>query len=212
MINLNDTNGAAKILMDVAIRCMHEFEGALTGAEFGIAYGGGVEAIGKLWKGRGAVYGFDTFEGHPRQVGDLCEFTRVAGGSKHSFAANCMNGWYDKYDPELLTYKYQRYELDRQGLENVHLVQGLVDEKTYIPFPQLHYCLLDLDFPLSIWQAYNLVKEKIVPGGYLCLHDCIPKGHIPGCWEYYQKILDDGLFRLEEEHFWTTHLVTLRKI
>lgn len=216
MVQLNDTNGASKITKAMAARVLNEFEGdQLWGAEFGVAYGGGVETIGKLWGTRGVVFGFDTFEGHPIQVGDQCEYTKKVGGSKSSFAAGCMDEWYrpESYGMDKLKLEYIQGELHRQNINNVVLIKGLVHAQTNIDFiPRLHYCLLDLDFPISMWHAYNLIKNKMVKGGYLCLHDVIPKGHIPGCWEYYQKMMGEGLFELVEEHAAGTHLVTLRKL
>ena len=202
MIELNDTNGASTFTNNIAGRCLTEFTGRqLAGAEFGIAYGGGVERIGRMWRGRGIVYGFDTFEGHPKEVGEVCEFSNKAGG-KSSFAATCMDNWYSSsdYGTDKIKLEYQQAELDRQGLDNVRLVKGLITEKTNVSFiKELHYCFLDLDFPLSMRQAYYLVRDKIVKGGYLLLHDVLPKGHIPGCYEVYQEILQDGYFDIFAE-------------
>lgn len=200
MIHLNDTNGASFHTYEVVKKVMNEFVGEITGCEMGIAYGGGVEAIGKLWKDRGIVYGFDTFEGHPKQVADSCEYTKQAGGAG-ALATWCMDQWYNNpaYGTDAIKYEYIREQLDKQGLDNVILVKGLITDKTKLPFNKLNYCFLDLDFPLSMWQAYNLVKDKIVKGGYLCLHDVLPHGHIPGCWEYYHQMLSEGLFEIHKE-------------
>ena len=201
MIELNDTNGASTFTNNIAGRCLTEFTGRqLTGAEFGIAYGGGVERIGRMWRGRGIVYGFDTFEGHPKQVGEVCHDSKKAGG-KSSFAATCMDNWYSNpdYGTDKITLEYQQAELDRQGLDNVKLVKGLITDKTKLSFKELHYCFLDLDFPLSMRQAYYLVRDKIVKGGYLLLHDVLPQGHIPGCYEVYQEILQNGYFDIFAE-------------
>lgn len=211
MKHLNDTNGASKLTLKIAERCLTEFEGSLTGCEFGVAYGGGVEAIGKMWGVRGNVYGFDTFEGHPKDVGVVCPDSLYAGG-KSSFAATCMDSWYQspEYGTEAIKYDYIRKNLDEQGLLNVILCKGLVTDKTEIPFNKLHYCFIDLDFPLSNWQAFELVKDKIVKGGYLLLHDCVPKGHIHGCWEVYQRVMDTGLFELVGEYH-PEYLVILKR-
>lgn len=211
MIELNDTNGASHYTAEITKQIMKEFEGDLFGAEFGIAYGGGVERIGKLWGSRGTVWGFDTFEGHPKEIGELCEHSKEAGGVS-SFAATCMDGWYSNsdYGTERLAYDYQRKKLDEQGLTNVTLVKGIINEKTDVSFiPKLHYCFIDLDFPLSIWQAYNLVKYKIVKGGYLCLHDVIPEHHIHGCYYRYKQILADGMFEVYNE--FDNHLLAILK-
>jgi hypothetical protein len=212
MKHLNDTNGASRLTLHIAELVTKEFEGSIFGAEFGVAYGGGVEAIGLMWGARGKVYGFDTFEGHPKEVGEICEKSKEAGGV-HSFAATCMDSWYQssEYGTEAIKYNYIRNNLDEQGLLNVILVKGLVSDKTDVSFiPYLNYCFIDLDFPLSNWQAYNLVKDKIVPGGYLMLHDCVPKGHIHGCWEVYQRIMETGGFDLLGEYK-DQYLVIMRK-
>lgn len=96
MRNLNDTNGASTILLDIAKQTLEDFKDTkvIYGVEMGIAYGGGVESIGKLWKGRGIIYGFDTFEGHPKEVATKdpdCNY------SKDAFAATCMDGWYERF-------------------------------------------------------------------------------------------------------------------
>lgn len=201
MIELNDTNGASTFTRKYAERCLTDFTGQITGAEFGIAYGGGPERIGRAWKGRGVIYGFDTFEGHPKEIGELCAFSAATGG-RSSFAATCMDNWYkpEHYGMEALKLEYQQAELDKHGLSNVKLVKGLVTADMDVSFiDKLHYCLLDLDFPLSMLEAYYLVKDKVVSGGYLLLHDVIPAGHIPGCNEVYQRILEDGIWEVVEE-------------
>lgn len=202
MKHLNDTNGASILTLRIAESCLSEFEGSILGAEFGVAYGGGVEAIGKMWGLRGMVYGFDTFEGHPKEVGEICEESKKAGGV-HSFAATCMDSWYQsvEYGTEAIKYDYIRKNLDDLGLMNVVLVKGLVNEETDVSFiPYLNYCFIDLDFPLSNRQAFELVRKKIVKNGYLLLHDCVPEGHIPGCYEVYQDILKTGEYELIGEY------------
>lgn len=212
MKHLNDTNGASKLTLAIAEECLTEFGGRITGAEFGVAYGGGIEAIAKIWGVRGKIYGFDTFEGHPKQVGEICKDSKEAGGV-HSFAATCMDSWYqsDEYGTEAIKYDYIRKNLDDLGLTNAILVKGLVNDKTDVSFiKKLHYCFIDLDFPLSNWQAFELVKDKIVKGGYLMLHDCVPKGHIHGCYEVYQRIMETGMFDLVDEYH-PEYLVILKR-
>lgn len=200
MKHLNDTNGASTHTLRIAEKLLQEFPETLTGAEFGVAYGGGVEAIGKLWKDRGLIYGFDTFEGHPEEIAEICAYSKEKGG-KSSFAARCMDGWYQspEYGTEAIKMNFIQSELNRQGLDNVKLVQGIVTDKTKVPFKKLHYCFIDLDFPLSQWQTYNLVKNKIVKGGYLLMHDMVPEGHIHGNYEYHLQILNEGIFELIQE-------------
>lgn len=203
MKELNNTNGADIVTGEYAQRCLDEFTGEINGAEFGVPYGGNVERLGKLFKGRGTVWGFDTFEGHPKQIAELCEDS-IDDGGLDSHAAKCMDYWYEHedYGTDKIKYDYIRSNLDAKGLGNVKLIKGLVTDKTNVNFiNKLHYVMIDLDFPLSQWDAYNLVKHKIVKGGYLCLHDMIPEGHIKGCYERYQDMLSEGLFDVElEDH------------
>jgi hypothetical protein len=210
MIELNDTNGASVITQWYAKRCLTEFSEHLYGAEFGVAYGGGIQGIGLNWRGRGTVWGFDTFEGHPVQLADQCEYSKAGGGAS-STAATCMQNWYHRFGTDAIRYGHIRGELDKQGLDHVQLIKGLVTDQTEIPFiPKLHYALLDMDFPLSQWNGYNLIKHKMVKGGYLCLHDMVPKGHIHGCYERYQEMLAEGLFEIVLENA-SSLLAVLRK-
>lgn len=197
---INEANGADKITQSIALRCLDEFEGHLYAVEMGVAYGGGVQGIGRKWKDRGTIWGFDTFEGHPvDEMIDRCEGSRNAGG-KDSPVAHCMDMWYSQYGLESLTYEHIRGILDNENLTNVHLVKGLVTDQTDVSFiPKLHYAFLDMDFPKAQWDGYTLVKDKMVPGGYLCLHDMVPRGFIAGCWEYYQQMLADGLWDIVAE-------------
>lgn len=208
MINLNSNNGADKILLDVANNVLDEFEGNITGAEFGVAYGGGVEAIGKLWKNRGVIYGFDTFEGHPKF---LAKKDIYCNYDENAFVANCMNQWYELYGTEFLKINYIQNELNNQNLNNVILKKGLIDETSNIDFIDiLHYTFLDFDFPISMANAYNLVKNKIVKNGYICMHDVIPHGHIDGLYEFYQKVLLDNYEVIN--HCEDSQLVVLKKL
>jgi len=217
LAELNEENGATKVIEAVTNNCLNEFDGHLYGLEMGIAYGGGIAKIAQRWKGRGELWGFDTFEGHPvEQMLERCEASRNSGGLK-SHAAICMDLWYQENNRGFETgidkvkYDYIRQELDKQGLDNVQLVKGLVTDKTDVSFvPYLHYALLDMDFPQAQKDGYELIKHKFVKGGYLCLHDMVPRNHIPGCWEVYQEILNEGLFELVTEEPWC-YLVVLRK-
>lgn len=213
MIELNAINGASVHTQNCVERLKTEFEGHLYGAEFGVAYGGGIEKIGRKWKGRGTVYGFDTFAGHPRKVADVCEAS-IEDGGQESQAAVCMDFWYKRggeFDVAHVQYGNIRAELDRQQLDNVVLCAGLITDKTDLWFvPKLHYVLLDLDFPLSMRQAYELVKHKLVPGGYLCLHDVLPVTHLHGLGEFYSDVLADGLFDVVGEYP-ESYLAVLKK-
>lgn len=206
LTELNEENGASKFMQEIALRCLNEFDGTLYGLEMGIAYGGGIAKIGSKWKGRGVLWGFDTFEGHPiEEMLERCEVSRKSGGRK-SHAAICMDRWYThnfagfETGMDKIKYEYIREEMDKLGLSNVNLVKTLVTDKTDVSFiPYLNYALLDMDFPQAQKDGYELVKDKFVKGGYLCLHDMVPRGHIPGCWEVYQEILNEGLFEIVEE-------------
>jgi hypothetical protein len=214
LYNLNNPIGADYLLYGVVGMLRRKFDKEhLKCAEFGIAFGGGVEGIGKMLKGHapgGTVWGFDTFDGHP-------EFLV----KEENHAKLCMRRWYDnKYEgkwriphltKEMLTYEYQRKKLDEQGLDNVILKKGLIDNNTDIGIDYLHYTLLDMDIPISMRAGYEIVKDKIVKGGFLALHDCNPKGHIDGLWELYQEILNSGQWK-EIIHCDTSYLIVLEKI
>jgi len=198
---LNSNNGADKLTHEIAERCLTEFKGKLYGVEKGCPYGAALAFIGELWRGRGTIWGFDTFEGHPQEIAELCPDT-IKDKGVDSNAARCMDYWYNSpdYGTDKLKYEYIRSKLDELGLDNAILVKGLFTSETKIDFiPKLHYAMIDFDYPLSQWDGYNAVKNKIVKGGYLCLHDMIPKGHIAGNYERYQDILAEGIFDIELE-------------
>lgn len=180
---------------------MAAFPAPLIGCEMGIAYGGGVERLGQCWRGKGFVFGFDTFHGHPRELALRCPDT-LADGGPLAHAAKCMDYWYadPEYGRERYGYDYIRFSLDAHGLHNVVLVQGLIGENTNIDFiPHLHYAMLDMDFPLSMRHGHRLVRDKILPGGYLCLHDVVPDGHIAGLYRFYREVVVEGLFSVVRE-------------
>ena len=180
-------NSAQETLLEYCQNLLVEVDTPLIGAEFGSAYGGGVESIGKLWKDRGIVYGFDTFAGHPKQLAvDL-----------QSWEANCMNGWYEKYPCDELSYGYQRAELDRQGLDNVILKKGLINKNSCMGIPYLNYALLDLDILASMKTGYELVKDRITKGGYLFFHDVVPDDHLPLLNKWFlNEVMPSGLWEI----------------
>lgn len=189
LVNLNACSTAASEILYVAERVLKEFKSDIIGAEFGVAYGGGVEAIGKMWKGKGIIYGFDTFEGQPKHI---AEGTR---------AASALDEWCEKYGKEKLAFGYIQSVLDSQGLNNVKLVKGLITSDTKIDFiPYLDYVLLDLDFPISMRQAYELVKDKMTNGSYLCLHDVIPDGYTDTLFQLYLEIKNENLYKVISEN------------
>ena len=181
---LNKLNGASEVEDKYSQKCLDEFEGELTAVQMGIAYGGCSESLGKLWKGRGKVYGFDTFEDlHPKELGE-----------KGTFESDCMDYWYQKdiLGTEHLKYKYIREELDKEGLDNVILRKGLIGKDSLKGISSVNYALLDMDMYESMKIGYDLVKDKIVKGGYLLLHDVLPVHHLPKLYVLYvNTILDD---------------------
>ena len=161
MIYLTQNHGYAKPAMELAQQVLLDFKEPLYGAEFGVGWGGGIEWIGKLWKDRGIVWGFDTFEGMPKYIGD----------PEGKEEANALDAFYAAYGTEGLMYQKIREELDNQGLDNVILVKGLISDTSCRDIPRLHYVELDLDMLESMQIAYGAVASKIVPNGYLLLHD-----------------------------------------
>lgn len=188
MLNLNSLQNHPIFFRYPAL-ALTKFKDNLIGCEMGIAYGGGVEQIGKMWKGHGVIHGFDTFEGHP---------TFLATPETQD-AAHAMDPHYVKYGKAALSYEYQRAELDRQGLDNVILHKGLLNPTSLDGIPYLHYALLDLDLLASMRIGWELVRPKMVQGGYLCMHDVTPRGYLVGLWEFYQEVLGSGEYKLVEE-------------
>jgi hypothetical protein len=203
LINLNEPFSAGPKLLDIAARVLREFKSEIIGAEFGVAYGGGIQAIGKLWGKNGLIYGFDTFEGHPKHI---------ATAEVDAPAKDVVDVWYDQYGMEQLSVEYIQSVLSAQGLSNVKLVKGLVTKDTRIEFiPYLDYVLLDLDFPTAMETAYSLVKYKLTKGSYLCLHDVSPTGIIPGLFKLYEDIKREGTYEVVLEEF-PQDLVVLRRL
>lgn len=208
LIELNDLNNASKQCQEIC-RELLSLNEPLFGCEMGIAWGGGVEKRGELWRGRGVVWGFDTFTGHPKDVEQHCPDTQ---SDPRQHATICMDPYYDEFGTESLSYAHIRAALDKQNLYNVVLVKGLVNENTDISFiPKLHYALLDMDFPISTRHGYALIKDKLVSGGYLCLHDVVPEGHIKGMFEIYQEIVASNEYEICAENWQSSLLAVLRK-
>jgi hypothetical protein len=175
LFNINDTSGDSKLLAHIQYKLMEEFNEPLVGAEFGVAYGGGIEQVCSIWKPYDLVYGYDTFEGHPTQL----------ASNAQSPEATAMQGWYDQFGKEKLSKEYIEERLHLLGYKNFQLVKGLVDANTPKPTANLHYVLLDLDLVESMKSAYNLVKSYMRTGGYLCLHDVIPNQHMPSLYSWW---------------------------
>jgi len=203
-IELNENNGAHLITRKYQTELLDLFpDEQLRGCEMGVAYGGGLANMRRIWGDRtDTIWGFDTYEGHPvEEMLTRCEASQRAGG-KASMAAVCMEHWYnlkDRYG-DRYTDEHIQAELDELGYDNVVLVKGLVTDATDVSFIEdLHYAFIDMDWPQAQRDGYELLKNKIKPGGYLALHDMCKRGHIPGCWEIYQDILAEGVFELVEE-------------
>lgn len=174
---LNKTNGADKIETKYFTKVKEEFKKDLVGVVMGSAYGGSVEAMGKLWKDVGTVYGCDTFEDlHPGHLHP----------TPGSFETICMDHWYNHKDfgKEALAFKHQRSVLDSQGLDNVILLKGEVGPDTTKDMDKVHYCFLDMDIPQSMDNGYQAIKTVMVKGSYLLIHDI---HNIESVREWYKR-------------------------
>lgn len=197
MKSLNILNGAEQICLDYCQSLLNN-DKELYGVEMGISWGGGVEKIGQIWKGKGIVYGYDTFEGHPKQLAI----------NKEAHEATCMDYWYNTMPINELSYEYQREELDKQGLSNVILVKGLINENSCRDIPYLNYALLDLDMIKSMKIGYSAVKDKIVKGGCLFLHDVVGHEFLPELHDWYLTIKD----KWEVVEYPQSYLACLKKL
>lgn len=160
-------------------KAIEDFKPPLTFVELGSAYGGGVEEAAIRLKGIGTVYGFDTFEGHPK---DLAE-------DINSFEATCMDHWYDPkvVGKEKLKYEYQRKILDEEKLDNAVLIKGRVNKSTLKKIDKIHYAFLDMDILASMKTGFDIVEPKLVPGGYLLLHDVL--NNIESLKKWYENTI-----------------------
>jgi hypothetical protein len=173
----------------------------LIGLEVGSAYGGGVEMVAKIWKGRGKMYGYDTFEGHPKFLAP----------SRKDVEAYCMDYWYRQYGTEELSYDYQRKILDDEGLDNVILKKGLINEHSFDDIPYVHFVMLDVDMVVPTRIAYDALKDKIKPTCYLYIHDALIS--IPHLHDYvYNEIIPDGRWTIALESPENYLLILKRKL
>lgn len=203
LVDLNEAanNGDDKYVHKYAKKVLKEFGDGLVGVELGSCYGGNVQKIAKLWKGKGEFYGFDTFIGHPKHLA-------IEG----SFEQKCMDSWYtnDLFGTDKLDVEYQRKVLDSHGLDNAYLVKGEVNDQSCDFLDKIHYAFLDMDIPKSMEMGYQAVKDKIVPGGYLLLHDVIDESHIPDLHIWYRdKIKPDPMWEHIEDG--RRYLVVLKR-
>lgn len=182
MISLNVINGAQTMLGYYLMVAIGKFQNNINAVEMGIGYGGGLEILGYILKGRGQAYGFDTFEAlHPDHLAE----------NKFSFEARCMDHWYDPsvYGTAALSYDFMRKQLDTEGLNNVHLIKGLVNKDSCADIPIIHYALLDMDIAASMKAGYDAVIDKMAKGGFLFLHDAVPKDHIKAVGDWYENVV-----------------------
>lgn len=186
LINLNDTNGDSVVLAEVQKLLLELFDEPLYGAEFGVAFGGGIESLCKTWGDRGFVYAFDTFCGHPKHLSD----------DVSSFEAVCMDGWYQQYGLDKVSDEYIGTVLRSIGVENFQLVKGEVNSESADVIEKLHYVLLDMDILNPMKVAHDSIVDKVVKGGYVCVHDVIPENHLPmiNQW-WYNEVMPLGLYR-----------------
>jgi len=203
MITLNKTNEAnihvLKVIGDESVRPVVNFM-PINAVFMGIAYGGEVEEAAKILKGKGTVYGYDTFEGHPKE---LCK-------GDNPFEKECMDYWYKMYGMEDLKYENQRAALDKQGLTNAVLVKGLINKDSCKDLDHIDVAFLDLDILESMQIGYEAIKEKMIPGSILMLHDVVPEHHIPRLNKWYkEEILEKGWNLVEEVS--KSFLVILKK-
>jgi hypothetical protein len=197
MIHLNEVNGADKVELEYAQKCLDEFAGDIIGVQMGIAYGGGVEKIAKLWKDRGIIYGYDVFEEtHPKELTD------------DKFEADCMDYWYQLHGTEMLSYSYQKGELEDQGLTNAILIKGRVNKDSCSQIPYIHYAFLDMDILESMHEGYQAVKDKIVPNGYLLIHDYFS---IPSLRKYFDEVAEKDDWKVVDKVEGALVLVLQRK-
>jgi hypothetical protein len=193
---LNFPSQTASLQMEVVKSLPSLFKGKLTLLEIGTPYGGAVE-----WMARelpnSTVYGFDTFEGHPRDL----------SYDPNSPEAICMEPWYAKFGKQELEYDYQRKILDEEGLKNAILVKGRVNEHSFDMIDKIHFAMLDLDLINPTRTAYEAIKNKIVKGGFLFMHDYSTLNLI--CDFITQEVIPSGLWQVESTD---NNLAVLRKI
>ena len=184
-LNTLHGNGADKLLEKYVLLTKETFKTNLVGVFMGIAFGGDVEMAARHWKGCGDVYGYDTFDsGHPRQL----------AYAPNSYEATCMDDSYAKWGTDELSYDWQIAQLAKQGLTNAHLVKGLVDSGSCSNLDHINLAWMDMDMNRSMLSGWYAVSGRIVPGGFLVMHDVVPKGHMPNNYEMFYE----GLFEAEK--------------
>lgn len=205
---LNAANDTGKYQKEICLKLLTDFPNdELIGLEIGCAYGGGVEHLAYIWKGRGKVYGYDTFEGHPDDLADDIE----------SEEARCMDLWYNSGRPffsrDKLTYEYQRMILNMEKLDNATLVKGRINEHSFDDIEKAHFAIIDLDLIKPTKIAYYAIKDKIVKGGYLFMHDTLPPDHLPMIYDFvYNEVVKDKRWQIIAEIGDKGNVTILRRI
>lgn len=190
---LNKSNATARHQYDIVSNLSEGFPNEkIVALEIGSPYGGAVEMMATVLKNRGTVYGYDTFEGHPKDLAD----------DPHSLEATCMEAWYhhSMLGREGLAYDYQRQVLDSLGLDNAILVKGRINEHSFDDIEKIHFAMLDLDLIKPTRVTYEAIKDKFVKGSYLFIHDALPSDHLPYIHNFvYDEIIPSGLWSVEVE-------------
>ena len=197
LINLNDAANTqdGRIVIKYAKKTMEKFKKDIIGIEMGIAYGGCLEEIARMWGDKGKIYGYDTFEGHPQHL-----VKDPSPGNDRSFEAVCMNSWYDTFGREKLTEEYIGGVLNELRYYNAILVKGEVNKDSCKDLDKIHFAFLDMDIYESMDAGYQAVKDKIAKGGYLILHDAVPHDHIPRLFQWYtEEVRNDWTVVSEDE-------------
>lgn len=187
-LNIASNNRDNKVIAKYAQKLLDEVKDNLIGVEMGVAYGGGLELIYDIWGEHGHIYGYDTFEGHPKQLAD----------KPTDFEASCMDYWYrqDVFGTYKYSDKYIQGYLDANDMDRVHLIKGLVREDSCKDLDHINLAFLDMDLHRSMDLAFKAVKDKMVSGGYLLMHDVVDKDHIPPTHEWYKNtVLTDPNFK-----------------
>ena len=161
----------------------------LTTLEIGSPYGGAVEFAARKMGKRGTAYGYDTYEGHPKDLAD----------DPTSMEAICMDHWYseDVIGTYGLSYEYQTKALARLELPNAKLVKGRINKNTFDDIKKIHFAMIDLDLIKPTIVAYEAIKNKIVKGGYLFMHDSVGT-NLPFITDFVTKeVIPSGLWEAE---------------
>lgn len=176
-LNQYANNKADETLEEYAQKTLEHFKDNILGVEMGSAYGGNVEMIARTWGDKGKIWGFDTFEGHPKHLSQTKD---------DDLEKTCMDVWYrDKNLGEnKLKLEYQQQILKENNITNAYLVKGEVNQFSCDHLPYINFAFLDMDILESMQEGYRAVAPRMTEGGYLILHDVL--GHIPRLADWYE--------------------------